>query len=46
MVARLTALAAGASGLGIMALVIALAFNLYSSFARREMLVGDQVEVR
>jgi hypothetical protein len=37
--ARLTALAAGAAGLGVVALVISLTFNLYGSFARREVLV-------
>jgi hypothetical protein len=37
--ARVVVLLAGASGLTIVALVIALAFNLYASFARREVLV-------
>jgi hypothetical protein len=37
--ARVVALLAGASGLAIVALVISLAFNLYASFARREVLV-------
>jgi hypothetical protein len=37
--ARAAALLAGAAGLSIVALVIALAFNLYASFARREVLV-------
>jgi hypothetical protein len=37
--ARVMALLAGAAGLGVMALVIALAFNLYGSFSRREILV-------
>ncbi len=37
--ARGVVLLAGASGLTILALVIALAFNLYASFARREVLV-------
>ncbi|MEX2112476.1 MAG: potassium channel family protein [Pirellulales bacterium] len=37
--ARLVVLLAGSSGLTILALVISLAFNLYSSFGRREVLV-------
>jgi hypothetical protein len=37
--ARIAVLLAGAAGLTIVALVIALAFNLYASFARREVLV-------
>lgn len=37
--ARLLMLMAGAAGLTIVALVIALTFNLYASFARREVLV-------
>jgi hypothetical protein len=37
--ARVTALLAGASGLAVVALVISLSFNLYASFARREVLV-------
>jgi Ion channel len=37
--ARAVVLLAGAAGLTIVALVIALAFNLYASFARREVLV-------
>lgn len=37
--ARFLMLVAGASGLTLVALVISLAFNLYSSFARREVLV-------
>lgn len=37
--ARMMALLAGASGLALVALVISLAFNLYESFARREVLV-------
>jgi hypothetical protein len=37
--ARFAVLLAGASGLATLALVIALAFNLYASFARREVLV-------
>jgi Ion channel len=37
--ARMMALLAGASGLAVVALVIALSFNLYESFARREVLV-------
>ncbi len=37
--ARLAMLLAGAAGLTIVALVIALTFNLYASFARREVLV-------
>jgi hypothetical protein len=37
--ARLVTLVAGASGLTILALVISLAFNLYSAFGRREVLV-------
>jgi hypothetical protein len=37
--ARMVMLLAGASGMALMALVISLVFNLYSSFARREVLV-------
>lgn len=37
--ARFTVVFAGAAGLTIVALVIALTFNLYASFARREVLV-------
>jgi hypothetical protein len=37
--ARVLALLAGASGLAVVALVISLTFNLYASFARREVLV-------
>jgi hypothetical protein len=37
--ARAMTLLAGASGLGVVALVISLTFNLYSSFARREVMV-------
>jgi hypothetical protein len=37
--ARMVTLAAGAAGLGVVALVISLTFNLYGSFARREVLV-------
>ncbi len=37
--ARFIALSAGAAGLAIVALVISLTFNLYSSFMRREVLV-------
>ena len=37
--ARVIALLAGAAGLAVMALVISLAFNLYGSFSRREVLV-------
>jgi hypothetical protein len=37
--ARMAALLAGASGLAVVALVISLVFNLYTSFARREVLV-------
>jgi Ion channel len=37
--ARIAVLLAGAAGLAIVALVIALTFNLYASFARREVLV-------
>ena len=37
--ARMVMLLAGASGMAIVALVISLAFNLYTSFARREVLV-------
>jgi hypothetical protein len=37
--ARIAVVLAGAAGLTIVALVIALAFNLYASFARREVLV-------
>jgi ion channel len=39
MAARAAALLAGASGLAVLALVISLTFNLYASFARREVLV-------
>jgi hypothetical protein len=37
--ARAVSLVAGAAGLAVVALVISLIFNLYSSFARREVLV-------
>ena len=37
--ARVAVLVAAASGLAVLALVIALTFNLYGSFARREMMV-------
>jgi hypothetical protein len=37
--ARLASMAAAASGLAVLALVISLTFNLYGSFARREVLV-------
>jgi Ion channel len=37
--ARIAALLAGAAGLGVVALVITLTFNLYGSFARREVMV-------
>jgi hypothetical protein len=37
--ARIAVLVAGAAGLAIFALVISLVFNLYASFARREVLV-------
>lgn len=37
--ARLTTLLAAAAGLAVVALVISLVFNLYASFARREVLV-------
>lgn len=37
--ARIVALVAGASGLAVVALVISLVFNLFASFARREVLV-------
>ncbi len=39
MLARGIALLAGAAGLAVVALVISLAFNLYGSFSRREVLV-------
>jgi hypothetical protein len=39
MAARMLSLVAAASGLWLVALVISLAFNLYGSFARREVLV-------